>query len=198
MTWVSGSSRNAAISGSAPAVSSTTTNTIGTSPRPPGPRRCSSTFARSCKYAATSRYVGLTTHSRRGEPPIAGIRWSLVTVPSNASPRVERARLQHRHGPYPGHTEVGAAWAVASRYAADTFTHDGKERRVYRRGQGPAVIVISEAPGITPDVVGFADRVAELGCTAVMPHLFGQPGKEDSVPYDISTIAWACVSREFA
>ena len=83
-------------------------------------------------------------------------------------------------------------------YATDTFTHDGKTRRVYRRGEGPAVIVIAEVPGITPDVVAFADRVAAIGCTAVLPHLFGDPGKAESVPYEISTITWACVSREFA
>jgi dienelactone hydrolase len=82
-------------------------------------------------------------------------------------------------------------------YATDTFTHDGKERRVFRRGSGPAVIVIAEVPGITPDVVAFADRVAAIGCTAVLPQLFGEPGKEESAPYEISTIAWACVSREF-
>ena len=33
-----------------------------------------------------------------------------------------------------------------------TFTHDGKERTVFRRGTGPAVIVITEVPGITPAV----------------------------------------------
>jgi dienelactone hydrolase len=83
-------------------------------------------------------------------------------------------------------------------YSTDTFTHDGKERRVYRRGQGPAVIVISELPGITPDVVAFADRVVDLGLTAVMPHLFGDPGRPESVPYEISGITWACISREFS
>jgi dienelactone hydrolase len=83
-------------------------------------------------------------------------------------------------------------------YAADTFTHDGKERRVYRRGEGPAVIVIAEIPGITPDVLAFADRVAAIGCTAVLPHLFGEPGRQESVLNSISTITWACISREFA
>jgi len=83
-------------------------------------------------------------------------------------------------------------------YTADTFTHDGQERRVYRRGSGPAVIVIAEVPGITPDVVAFADRVAAIGCTAVLPHLFGEPGRAESVPYEVRTIAWACVSREFS
>ena len=43
-------------------------------------------------------------------------------------------------------------------YAEDTFTFDGKERRVFRRGEGPAVIVIAEMPGITPNVVAFADE----------------------------------------
>ena len=83
-------------------------------------------------------------------------------------------------------------------YTADTFAHQGKERRVFRRGEGPAVIVIAEVPGITPEVVAFADRVAAIGCTAVLPHLFGEPGKEESALYATNVIAWACVSREFS
>jgi dienelactone hydrolase len=65
-------------------------------------------------------------------------------------------------------------------YAEDSFTFAGKSRRVFRRGTGPAVIVISEVPGITPEVVAFADRVHELGCTAVLPHLFGVAGEPAS------------------
>jgi dienelactone hydrolase len=92
-------------------------------------------------------------------------------------------------------------------YERTTFTHDGKTRAVFRRGSGPAVIVIAEMPGISPKVVEFADRVAAIGCTAVMPHLFGIPGKDalpqaagrlGSVNYLLSSIAPACVSREFA
>jgi len=83
-------------------------------------------------------------------------------------------------------------------YTEDSFTHDGKARKVFRRGEGPAVIVIAEIPGITPAVVGFADRVVDLGCTAVMPHLFGEPGAKPSVGNGLSTIAWGCVSHEFA
>lgn len=82
-------------------------------------------------------------------------------------------------------------------YTEDTFAHDGKERRVFRRGQGPAVIVIAEVPGITPQVVAFADRVAAIGCTAVLPHLFGEPGAAASVVNGLQTVAFACVSREF-
>jgi dienelactone hydrolase len=79
-----------------------------------------------------------------------------------------------------------------------TFTSGGKTRDVYRAGSGPAVIVISEMPGITPHVAGFARRVADLGCTAVMPHLFGVPGRAPSPLYSMESLAWGCVSREFA
>ena len=58
-----------------------------------------------------------------------------------------------------------------------TFTHDGKTRTVFRQGTGPAVIVIAEIPGITPKVLEFARRVSAIGCTAVLPHLFGRPGQ---------------------
>ena len=85
-----------------------------------------------------------------------------------------------------------------------TFAHDGKERAVFRRGTGPAVIVIAEMPGITPKVAEFARRVATIGCTAVMPHLFGTPGKDPvsagrlrGTAYMLSSLVPACVSREF-
>lgn len=75
---------------------------------------------------------------------------------------------------------------------------DGKARDVYRSGSGPAVIVISEAPGITPSVAAFGRRVADAGFTAVLPHLFGRPGAAASMPAALGVIGWACVSREFA
>ncbi|MCU1452561.1 MAG: Dienelactone hydrolase [Acidimicrobiales bacterium] len=82
-------------------------------------------------------------------------------------------------------------------FSEGTFEHDGTSRTVFRRGEGPAVIIIEEVPGITPLVAAFARRVADLGCTAVMPSLFGTPGKEPSALYALQTAAGACVSREF-
>src|SRR4051812_40164430 len=83
-------------------------------------------------------------------------------------------------------------------YTKTEFTYDGKNRAVYRRGSGPAVIVIAEIPGITPKVVEFADAVVDIGCTAVLPHLFGDPGKEPSGAAALQTMAFGCVSREFS
>ena len=89
-------------------------------------------------------------------------------------------------------------------YDKTTFTYDGKQRTVYRRGSGPAVVVIAELPGITPKVIDFADRVVELGCSVALPHLFGEPGRDPNkggatraVPYLLSSTVPACISREF-
>lgn len=83
-------------------------------------------------------------------------------------------------------------------YTEDTFTFEGKERDVYRQGTGPAVIVIAEIPGITPLVADFGRRVADIGCTAVLPHLFGHVGKEPSNGYALQTLVHGCVSKEFS
>ena len=94
---------------------------------------------------------------------------------------------------------------LLDRYERTTFTHAGKTRDVFRRGTGPAVIVMAEMPGITPKVLEFADRVVDIGCTAVVPHLFGRPGfdvvaasRGVQARYMLSSIGPACISREFA
>ena len=71
-------------------------------------------------------------------------------------------------------------------------------RPVWRRGSGPAVIVIHEMPGLHPLVVRFAERVAAAGMTVFCPSLFGEPGRPVSVGYAAATILNAiCVRREF-
>ena len=87
-----------------------------------------------------------------------------------------------------------------------TFSFDGKERTLFRIGTGPAVIVMTEMPGISPKVLEFAQRVAAIGCTAVLPVLFGTPGRDptpgahnplSTAGYFMGSISRACVSREF-
>lgn len=85
-----------------------------------------------------------------------------------------------------------------------TFAHGGTARDVYELGNGPAVVVIAEMPGITPGVADFARRIATIGCTAVVPHLFGEPGRSlvndggrPSVTTLVRSFLPACVSREF-
>lgn len=85
-----------------------------------------------------------------------------------------------------------------STWDASTATYDGIDKRVYRKGDGPGVIVIHEVPGITPLVAAFADRVVHKGFTVIMPSLFGHDGKPQTMPYAISSMVRACVSREFS
>ena len=73
----------------------------------------------------------------------------------------------------------------------------GKKRDIYRMGDGPAVIIIHEVPGITPLVAAFARRVADRGMTAVMPSLLGTPGRPVTLSYALSTLVHVCVSSEF-
>jgi len=82
-------------------------------------------------------------------------------------------------------------------FTRDTFTHDGTTKEVFRAGSGPAVIVITEIPGITPSVIAFAQRVIDLGCSAVLPSVFGDPGREPSGGYIAKSMSKGCVSKEF-
>jgi dienelactone hydrolase len=84
----------------------------------------------------------------------------------------------------------------------DTWTHgthtaDGITHPTYRKGTGPGVVLIHELPGMTPEVIAFADEVVGAGHTVVMPHLFGEPGAPVSVGRFLKVLPQVCVSREF-
>jgi dienelactone hydrolase len=69
---------------------------------------------------------------------------------------------------------------------------------VYRAGNGPAVIVIHEIPGIHPGMVSFAQRLLQAGYSVYLPSLFGRPGQPVSTGAVLRSILRVCVSREFA
>jgi dienelactone hydrolase len=83
-------------------------------------------------------------------------------------------------------------------FEREPFEAEGKTRDLYRTGRGPAVIVMSEIPGITPLVAEFGRKVADIGCTAVLPDLFGTPGKQPTGQYAMQSLLHACISHEFA
>jgi dienelactone hydrolase len=88
--------------------------------------------------------------------------------------------------------------AVLKDYTKFQFDDGRWTRDVYRRGSGPAVIIMHEIPGLHPLVVRFADRVAAAGMTVFLPSLFGTPGKPVTRGYALGSIAKAiCISREF-
>jgi dienelactone hydrolase len=77
------------------------------------------------------------------------------------------------------------------------FAHDGATRTVYRRGNGPGVVVMHEVPGITPTVAAFATRVADAGFRVFAPNLFGTPGRPPTPGYLAGQMLRACIAREF-
>jgi len=87
--------------------------------------------------------------------------------------------------------------SVLEGFARDSFAALGVSREFWRLGDGPAVIVIAEIPGITPLVLSFARRVAAEGMSVALPHLFGDDGREPKGSYLLGSFARACVSREF-
>jgi dienelactone hydrolase len=82
-------------------------------------------------------------------------------------------------------------------WARGEFTASGVTHPTYRKGNGPGVIVISEIPGITDDVIAFSEEVVGQGFTVVMPHLFGKVPSSDSPMAAMSSLRQACINREF-
>lgn len=82
-------------------------------------------------------------------------------------------------------------------FTSTALTFQDTCRDVYLRGEGPAVIVMSEVPGITPSVARFAHRVADAGFSVYMPQLFGTPMRRLSPAAVLRTFTQVCISREF-
>src|SRR6516162_5887671 len=84
----------------------------------------------------------------------------------------------------------------------EDFTHrevtlDAVAKRVYVAGSGPAVVVMTEMPGISPHVARFARWVRDDGFTVYMPSLFGRDGAVPQAEEGSAVLQRACVSAEF-
>ena len=77
------------------------------------------------------------------------------------------------------------------------ITFDDQTKRVFVGGSGPAVIVMTEMPGISPHVARFARWVRDAGFTVYMPSLFGRDGAVASAEEGAVIFKRACVSAEF-
>lgn len=74
---------------------------------------------------------------------------------------------------------------------------EGIGKRVHVAGSGPAVIVMTEMPGISPHVARFARWVRDAGFTVWMPSLFGRDGAVPDAGEGTAIFKRACVSAEF-
>src|SRR4051812_22549382 len=77
------------------------------------------------------------------------------------------------------------------------ITLDLVSKVVYVAGAGPAVIVMTEMPGISPHVARFGRWVRDAGFTVYMPSLFGRDGAVPGAEEGAAIFQRACVSAEF-
>ncbi|MFE9097291.1 dienelactone hydrolase family protein [Streptomyces sp. NPDC007264] len=86
--------------------------------------------------------------------------------------------------------------------AITDFTHRlvdvaGVVKTVHVAGSGPAVVLMPEMPGISPDVLRLARWVRDAGFTVYLPSLFGTDGARPTVEGGQEVMRRACVSAEF-
>ncbi|PRY18119.1 dienelactone hydrolase family protein [Kineococcus rhizosphaerae] len=84
-----------------------------------------------------------------------------------------------------------------ARWTRSEFSGGGSTSACFERGTGPGVVLLPEIPGITPEVLGFAEHLVDEGFTVVVPSLFGTPGRPAGTAYALGTVARVCVAREF-
>lgn len=82
-------------------------------------------------------------------------------------------------------------------FVARELAFEGAAKKVFQAGVGPAVIVMTEMPGISPHVARFARWVRDAGFTVYMPSLFGRDGAVPTAQDGAKVFQRACVSAEF-
>jgi dienelactone hydrolase len=80
-------------------------------------------------------------------------------------------------------------------YEEQQFDHRGFSFPIFRKGNGPGVILLHELPGLTQETVEFADFIAANGFHVVMPLLFGSPLQNPTIGNLKSPLL--CIRREF-
>lgn len=76
-----------------------------------------------------------------------------------------------------------------------TLTHGAITHDVYTIGEGPAVVLMHELPGMTPGCLRAASRIVECGFKVYLPLFFGHPNEYSVTDGLFSTVL--CIHHEF-
>lgn len=82
---------------------------------------------------------------------------------------------------------------ISEPFTAAGFTYD-----VYRKGEGPGVVLIPEMPGLHPGVLALGNHLVDNGFTVAAPSIFGTPGAPALRPGAVPVLLKGCVAKEFA
>lgn len=78
--------------------------------------------------------------------------------------------------------------------AVSQCTDEPIVHRVYEVGSdGPAILLMHELPGMTPECIRLAQRLARNGFKVYLPLLLGQPGRRAMIRNTLRTL---CIARE--
>lgn len=77
------------------------------------------------------------------------------------------------------------------------FSHNDIQHPVYVAGNGPAILIMHELPGMVEETVALARRLQSAGFTTYMPLFFGPPGKKATYSSLLPYTLRLCISREF-
>lgn len=80
-------------------------------------------------------------------------------------------------------------------FSEETFTTDDRSFTVFRKGEGPGVILLHELPGLTRETVEFAEWIADRGFHVVMPLMFGKPLQNSML--GLLKSPFVCIRKEF-
>lgn len=83
-------------------------------------------------------------------------------------------------------------------WTAEPFTAEGYTYDVYRKGEGPGVVLIPEMPGLHPGVLALGNYLVDNGFTVAAPSLYGKPGAPAVRLGAIGVMMRGCVAKEFA
>ena len=89
------------------------------------------------------------------------------------------------------------ASALPSDFTRRLLVLDGVSKTVYVSGEGPAVVLLPEMPGISPDLIRLARWIRDAGLTVYLPSLFGVDGALPTAEAGEQVMRRACVSAEF-
>ncbi len=89
------------------------------------------------------------------------------------------------------------ASALPADFTRRLLVLDRVSKTVYVSGDGPAVVLLPEMPGISPDLIRLARWIRDAGLTVYLPSLFGVDGAIPTTEAGEQVMRRACVSAEF-
>jgi dienelactone hydrolase/uncharacterized protein (DUF952 family) len=159
-------------------------------------------------------FCGKPTVALEIDPSGLDIRWEDAAIVAGSTGAARREQFPHIYQPIPRRNMVRVIDMTETAHAlfeihwpADdallgfprrSIELLGTARDVFVGGEGPAIVVMHEVPGLHPGVLDFARRLNKADFSTYLPSMFGTPGRAVTASYIAQSFATVCISREFS